>query len=85
MQLHFEMQVLLRFRKQTLHLELAYRSRGVARALTGDTSGAIKDFKVYVNSVDDNSKSRVQGWIKDLQNNKNPFTEEVLEKLRRRR
>ncbi|MEL6458380.1 MAG: tetratricopeptide repeat protein [Cyanobacteria bacterium J06621_15] len=65
----------------------AYRSRGVARALTGDKQGAIKDFGVYVNSVDDKNreKSRVEGWIKELQNNKNPFTEEVLEKLRRRR
>jgi tetratricopeptide (TPR) repeat protein len=61
------------------------RYRGVARALTGDTSGAIKDFESYVKSVDDDNrwKSRCEGWIKDLRNDKNPFTEEKLEELRR--
>ncbi|MGB6297463.1 MAG: CHAT domain-containing protein [Rivularia sp. (in: cyanobacteria)] len=60
------------------------RIRGVARALTGDTSGAIKDFEAYVKSVNDNRwKSQVEGWIKDLRNDKNPFTEEKLEEWRR--
>ncbi|MEO1376702.1 MAG: hypothetical protein AAFW70_20885 [Cyanobacteria bacterium J06635_10] len=58
--------------------------RGLARALTGDTSGAIKDFEVHVKRIkDDKWKSRVKGWIKDLRNGNNPFTPEVLEELRK--
>ena len=40
-------------------------SRGLARALSGDTKGAIEDFQAYVNSTDDAKlKSQRQSWIK---------------------
>ena len=59
-------------------------SRGLARALTGDTQGAIKDFEVFVKWIDDDKqKSQRQSWIKDLRDGKNPFTPEVLEELRK--
>ena len=58
-------------------------SRGVARALTGDTKGAIEDFEAFVQWIDnDEYKSKRQGWIKDLRAGKNPFTPEVLRELR---
>ena len=60
-------------------------SRGIARALTGDRSGAIKDFEAFVKLDDDDNrgKSEVEGWLKELRNGKNPFTPEVLEKWRK--
>jgi tetratricopeptide (TPR) repeat protein len=57
-------------------------SRGVARAMTGDTSGAIEDFQAYIKwtkSVE--RKKQRQGWIKDLKAGKNPFTKEEIERL----
>ncbi|NET81205.1 MAG: hypothetical protein F6J94_04320 [Moorea sp. SIO1F2] len=57
-------------------------NRGLARALTGDTAGAISDFKAIVDSIDDNeSKAELQKWIDELRAGKNPFTEEVLKGL----
>ena len=59
-------------------------SRGVARALIGDYKGAIEDFEVFIKWTNNpKEKSQRQIWIKDLQNGKNPFTPEVLEKLRK--
>ncbi|NEQ08243.1 MAG: hypothetical protein F6K37_20505 [Moorea sp. SIO4E2] len=58
-------------------------SRGLARALTGDTAGAISDFQAYVDWSDhDESKEQRQKWIDELRAGKNPFTEEVLKSLR---
>ncbi|VXD15041.1 WD40 domain-containing protein [Planktothrix paucivesiculata] len=57
--------------------------RGLARALTGDFKGAIEDFKYFVEwTNDDEMKAQRQGWIKELKAGKNPFTPEVLEKLK---
>ncbi|NEO39033.1 MAG: hypothetical protein F6J90_22915 [Moorea sp. SIOASIH] len=58
-------------------------SRGLARALTGDTAGAISDFQAFVDWTDDDElKAKRQKWIDELRAGKNPFTEEVLESLR---
>jgi len=60
-----------------------HSSRGLARALTGDTKGAIKDFEVYIAQTEDKKlKSQRQDWVKALQAGKNPFTEGALRKLR---
>ncbi|WP_424102501.1 hypothetical protein [Moorena producens] len=57
-------------------------SRGLARALTGDTAGAISDFQAYVDwASNDQWKAKVQKWIDKLGAGKNPFTEEVLKDL----
>jgi hypothetical protein len=63
-------------------LAIVLDTRGLARALTGDKQGAIKDFEAYINS--DNPLARKderQQWIVALRNGQNPFTPEVLEKL----
>jgi WD40 repeat protein len=58
-------------------------SRGLARALTGDTQGAIADFKAFIESTsDEDAKAQRQGWVDALQKGDNPFTPEVLEELR---
>jgi tetratricopeptide (TPR) repeat protein len=58
-------------------------SRGLARALTGNLKGAIEDFQDFVEwTNEDEKKKQRQGWIKALKSGKNPFTPEVLEKLR---
>ena len=58
-------------------------SRGLARALTGNFEGAILDFQYFVDhsTLSDYITERQQ-WIKDLQENKNPFISEVMDKLR---
>ncbi|WP_293071578.1 AAA-like domain-containing protein [Moorena sp. SIO4A5] len=57
-------------------------ARGLARALTGDTPGAISDFQAYVDWTDnDKWKAERQKWIDELRAGKNPFTEEVLKGL----
>jgi tetratricopeptide (TPR) repeat protein len=59
-------------------------SRGVARALTGDTAGAIADFQAFIkgtNSAED--KKQRQGWIDALKKGEKPFTEKELAKLLR--
>jgi tetratricopeptide (TPR) repeat protein len=57
-------------------------SRGLARALTGDTQGAIEDFEAYIAQIDDkNSKAQRQRWVKDLRAGKNPFTDAELKNL----
>ncbi|MEO0536867.1 MAG: ribosome assembly protein 4, partial [Cyanobacteria bacterium P01_A01_bin.123] len=58
-------------------------SRGLARALTGDTQGATADFKTFVEwTTNDDEKAQRQAWIEALEQGKNPFTPEVLEALR---
>ncbi|NEO74356.1 WD40 repeat domain-containing protein, partial [Moorena sp. SIO3H5] len=57
-------------------------SRGLARALTRDTAGAISDFQAFVDWIDDDElKAQRQKWIDELRAAKNPFTEEVLKSL----
>ena len=62
-------------------------TRGRARALTGDYSGAIKDFQFYVEWGQDKQLSeellnKRKDWILELQNGQNPFDEATLETLR---
>ena len=60
-----------------------YDSRGVARALTGDFEGAIKDFEMFVEWTNsEEEKAQRKGWIESLKKGENPFTDEVLEGLR---
>ena len=56
--------------------------RGVARALTGDTAGAIEDFQAFIKGTDSAEyKKQRQGWIDALKKGENPFTEKELAKL----
>ena len=58
-------------------------SRGLARALTGDYSGAIEDFQFFIENSDDEIYiEQRQQWIVDLSAGKNPITPEVLEELK---
>ncbi len=58
-------------------------SRGLARALTGDTKGAIDDFQAFTDSpYNVGYKAKRQGWVEALQSGEDPFTQEVLEALR---
>ncbi|MEG5018804.1 MULTISPECIES: TIR domain-containing protein [unclassified Microcoleus] len=57
-------------------------SRGVARALTGDTPGAIADFQAFIEGTDSaERKKRRQGWIDALKKGENPFTEKEIAEL----
>ena len=57
-------------------------SRGLARALTGDTQGAIADFEAYIAQADDkDTKAQRQRWVKDLKAGKSPFTDAELKPL----
>jgi WD40 repeat protein/tetratricopeptide (TPR) repeat protein len=57
-------------------------SRGLARALTRNTQGAIEDFEAFIAQVDDKETiSQRQRWVKDLRAGKNPFTDEELKNL----
>ena len=59
------------------------RYRGLATALTGNYQGAIEDFQVLVESIEDEeNKARVEGWIETLKKGENPFTSEVLKELK---
>ncbi len=58
-------------------------SRGIAKALTGDIDGAIKDFEAFIAWTHKKSnKTQRQGWVESLKNSENPFTPEELEYLR---
>ncbi|MBD1995048.1 ribosome assembly protein 4, partial [Leptolyngbya sp. FACHB-541] len=57
-------------------------SRGLARALTGDTEGATEDFQVFINWTDNAEwKTQRQRWINSLRAGQNPFTPQELESL----
>jgi WD40 repeat protein len=59
-------------------------SRGLARALTGDSPGAIKDFKAYLDwDWDRTRKLKRERWIQVLRTGGNPFSKRALEELRR--
>ncbi|MCT7962606.1 hypothetical protein NG791_18210, partial [Laspinema sp. D1] len=58
-------------------------NRGLARALTGNSQGAIEDFQAYIDwSGGSDEQLQIQGWIDALKAGKNPFTEEELDRLR---
>lgn len=58
-------------------------SRGLARALTGDISGAIVDFRSFIQLTSDADEIALrQGWIDALEQRQNPFTPDVLQSLR---
>ncbi len=58
-------------------------SRGLARALTGDVAGAIDDFEAFVAwTGNDLARAQRQDWIDALRDGRNPFTKELLERLR---
>lgn len=60
-------------------------SRGLARALTGDRQGAIEDFQAFVDSpeFDEEYRNKRQQWIEALKKGEDPFTDEVLEELKK--
>jgi hypothetical protein len=62
-------------------------SRGLARALTGDYAGAIRDFQFFVDHgadqvFDESLVQERQRWILNLKAGRNPFTLEVLDELK---
>ena len=64
-------------------LALIRDTRGLARALTGDKQGAIKDFEAFISSdMRPELKASRQQWVVALRNGQNPFTPEVLAELR---
>ncbi|MDC0832482.1 tetratricopeptide repeat protein [Geitlerinema sp. CS-897] len=57
-------------------------SRGLARALVGDTDGAIEDFQAFVDASENEPRRfQRQNWIEMLQAGENPFTPDVLRML----
>ena len=59
-----------------------FDSRGLARALTGDIPGAIKDFQTFLDSPGGRAKDKRKLWIELLKKGEDPFTDEVLEDLK---
>ena len=58
-------------------------SRGLVRALLGNTQEAIEDFEYFVNWVGiERLRAQRQGWIDALRAGRNPFTREMLERFR---
>ena len=58
-------------------------SRALARALVGDTDGAIEDFRYVVENVAEGEFLTIRsGWLDKLLVGENPFTEDVLAELR---
>ncbi len=57
-------------------------SRGIARAMTGDFSGAIDDFNAFVNSDPEHRHANTRRtWIAELEAGRNPFTEAMIMQL----
>jgi len=57
-------------------------TRGLARALTGDTQGAIQDFEAFIASDQlATQKAQRQEWVNALRKGQKPFTPELLETL----
>jgi TonB family protein len=60
-------------------------ARGIARALTGDTQGAIDDLSAFANwTMSDQERSERLAWVASLRAGQNPFTADVLASLRSR-
>ena len=66
--------------KSAAHLN----TRGLARALTGNLTGAIEDFEAAINSGELNGEKleKRKRWLEVLKSGINPFTPEELEALR---
>jgi acetyl esterase/lipase len=62
-----------------------YDSRGLVRAITGDIRGATSDFQFVLDRIPPGSPERDerQRWLDELSAGRNPFTPDVLERLRR--
>ena len=62
-------------------------SRGLGRALTGDYSGAIEDFRYYLKWGEKEQRpeslQRREQWVKELESGRNPFDDETLQDLLR--
>jgi hypothetical protein len=57
-------------------------SRGLARALTGNTDGAVEDFQFYIDHATDSQlKSQRREWIRALRAGEKPFTAALLASL----
>jgi hypothetical protein len=57
-------------------------SRGLARAVMGDSTGAIEDFQFFVDKGSvQNTKAARQEWINKMRAGRNPFTPELLAEL----
>ena len=62
---------------------VARDSRGLARAVMGDTDGAIEDFGAFAEwTSDEDEQLERLDWIEQLENGEQPFTEEALTTLR---
>ncbi|MDJ0659231.1 MAG: caspase family protein [Crocosphaera sp.] len=61
---------------------LSIDSQGLARALTEDFEGAIKDFQAVLYLPGGRDKYKRKQWIEQLKKGENPFTDEVLEELK---
>jgi uncharacterized protein YjbI with pentapeptide repeats len=61
-----------------------HNTRGLARALTGNLTGAIEDFEAAINSGELKGEilEKRQRWLEALKSGINPFTPEELEALR---
>ena len=61
-------------------------TRGLARALTGDTAGAIEDFRAFLEwgrgQMTEELLARRETWIRELEAGRDPFDPETLEQLR---
>lgn len=61
----------------------AHDARGLARALTGDYTGAIEDFRTVIDLTGDARTARERReWIAELEAGRNPITPAFLETLR---
>ena len=63
-------------------------SRGVARALTGNLTGASEDFRAYLEWAPAHEESETliskrQHWLRELEAGRNPFDAATLEALRK--
>jgi tetratricopeptide (TPR) repeat protein len=59
-------------------------ARGLARALTGDATGARADFQAALDHPWRADRDTREAWIEALGENRNPFTSEEIERLRGR-
>jgi hypothetical protein len=67
--------------------ELTYRdTRGLVRARSGNRNGAIEDFEAYIagDSISEESMQLRREWVESLQGGRDPFTPDVLNKLKRK-
>ena len=60
-------------------------ARGIARAVTGDTQGAIEDLSAFADwTMSDQERTERLAWVASLRAGRNPFTADVLASLRSR-